>query len=99
MQGRSDHHGRGKGNAQEVDGWHKRPLLDSPGMMATPNQESLVLDRDHNALGAINKAKPFSSDSLGDGPAPSIGDSKDSQAQVYMLINVVASSFCFFLFS
>ncbi|XP_038879633.1 protein MODIFIER OF SNC1 1 [Benincasa hispida] len=81
MQGRSDHHGRGKVNAQEVDGWHKRPLLDSPGMMATPNQESSVLARDRNALGAIHKAKPFSSDSHGDGPAPSIGDSNDSQAQ------------------
>ncbi|XP_004138275.1 protein MODIFIER OF SNC1 1 isoform X1 [Cucumis sativus] len=81
MQGRSDHHGRGKANSQEVDGWHKRPLLDSPGMMTTPNQESSVLARDHNALGALNKVKPFSSDSHGDGPAPSTGDSKDSQAQ------------------
>lgn len=84
MQGRSDQHGRGKVNTQEVDGWHKRPLLDSPGMMTTPSQESSVLARDHNALGAINKTESFSSDSHGDVPAPSIGDSKDSQAQVYV---------------
>ncbi|XP_023515590.1 protein MODIFIER OF SNC1 1-like [Cucurbita pepo subsp. pepo] len=81
MQGRSDHHGRAKVNTREVDGWHKRPLLDSPGMMATPNQESSVLARDDNAIGAINKAESFSSDSHGDVPTPSMGDSKDTQAQ------------------
>ena len=84
MQGRSDHHGRAKVNTREVDGWHKRPLLDSPGMMATPNQESSVLARDDNAIGAINKAESFSSDSHGDVPTPSMGDSKDTQAQVYV---------------
>ncbi|XP_022928430.1 protein MODIFIER OF SNC1 1-like [Cucurbita moschata] len=80
MQGRNDHHGRGKVNTQEVEGWHKRPILDSPGMIATP-QESSVLARDHSALGAIDKPESFPSDSHGDVPAPSVGDSKDSQAQ------------------
>ena len=83
MQGRNDHHGRGKVNTQEVEGWHKRPILDSPGMIATP-QESSVLARDNSALGAIDKAESFPSDSHGDVPAPSVGDSKDSQAQVHV---------------
>ena len=85
--GGADRRGRGRINAQETDGWRKKPPAADPPSLVSPTvqvESSIVRGLDNTSAGAIEK--PGSHCQVKNGESlPLMSDPSDSQSQVIPL--------------
>lgn len=94
MHGRTDHHGKGRYNPQEGDGWRKKHVDSSVTSDVYSESSSNVHMQDHALMEATEKSLSSSQVKNGGDSATSEFDPNDSQAQV---VNVIFMPISFML--